>query len=233
MKLSKQFTAKDNVVELIDCDYNVLTVLSRFSLPLGFGNKTIGELCEESAINTDSFLLIINFLLSGEIDKELLGRILPTDVVYFLHNSHDYYLSYKLPHIRVNLCNALDDTHNDINPIIVKFFDDYTDLVRKHFNYEESVVFPYVKALCNGEPSDYSIDVFRRSHDDEVAEKLADLKNIILRYYSTSMPFKMYDALADIYNCEEDLNSHAHIENNILIPMMTRMENNLDDHAAH
>ena len=222
--LSKQFAAKDSVVDLIDYDYNVLTVLSRFSLR--FGNKTIEELCEESGINTDSFLLIINFLLSGEIDAEALHRISPVDVVYFLHNSHDYYLSYKLPHIRANLCNALDDTHSDINPIIVKFFDDYTDLVRKHFSYEETVVFPYVKDMCEGRQSDYSIDVFRRSHDDEVAEKLADLKNIILRYYSTSMPFRMYDALADIYNCEEDLNSHAHIENNILIPLMTRMENN-------
>ena len=53
--LSKQFAAKDSVVDLIDYDYNVLTVLSRFSLPLGFGNKTIEELCEESGINTDSF----------------------------------------------------------------------------------------------------------------------------------------------------------------------------------
>ena len=78
--LSKQFTARDNVVDLIDYDYNVLTVLSRFSLPLGFGNKTIGELCEESGINADSFLLIINFLLSGEIDAELLSRISPVDV---------------------------------------------------------------------------------------------------------------------------------------------------------
>ncbi len=220
------FVANDSVVDLIDYDYNVLTVLSRFSLPLGFGNKTIGELCEDSGINTDSFLLIINFLLSGEIDEKAMERISPVDIACFLHNSHDYYLSYKLPHIRTNLCNALDETHKDINPIIVKFFDDYMALVRKHFNYEESVVFPYVKSLCDGEYSDYSIDVFKRTHDDEVAEKLADLKNIILRYYSTSMPFKMYDALVDIYNCEEDLNSHAHIENNILIPLITRIENN-------
>ena len=98
--LSKQFAAKDSVVDLIDYDYNVLTVLSRFSLPLGFGNKTIEELCEESGINTDSCLWIINFLLSGEIDAEALHRISPVEVVYFLHNSHNYYLSYKLPHIR-------------------------------------------------------------------------------------------------------------------------------------
>lgn len=224
MRISKTYTAKDSVVDLIDYDYNVLTVLSRFSLPLGFGDKTIGELCDEAGINPDSFLLIINFLLSGEINQAIMSRISPVDVAKFLHNSHDYYLSYKLPHIRTNLCNALDSSHDDINPIIINFFDDYTGLVKKHFDYEETVVFPYIEALCEGKPTDYSIDVFRRNHDDDVAEKLAELKNVILRYYSTSMPFKMYDALADIYNCEEDLNSHAHIENNILIPLIDRIE---------
>ena len=224
MRINRFFTARDSVVELIEHDYNVLTVLSRFSLPLGFGQKTIGELCEESGIHTDAFLLIINFLLTGEIDIATLPGVGPADVVYFLHNSHDYYLTYKLPHIRANLISALDESHKDINPIIIRFFDDYTTLVKKHFNYEEKVVFPYVRLLSEGDNSDYRIDVFRRHHDDEIEEKLGELKNIILRYYSTSMPFKMYDALADIYNCEEDLKSHARIENDILIPMISRIE---------
>ena len=224
MRINRFFTARDSVVDLIEHDYNVLTVLSRFSLPLGFGQKTIGELCEESGIHTDAFLLIINFLLTGEIDTAALSGVGPGDVVYFLHNSHDYYLSYKLPHIRANLIAALDGNHGDINPIIIRFFDDYTTLVKKHFNYEEKVVFPYVRALSDGDSTDYSIDVFRRHHDDEIEEKLGELKNIILRYYSTSMPFKMYDALADIYNCEDDLKSHARIENDILIPMISRIE---------
>lgn len=224
MRISRLFTARDSVVDLIDYDYNVLTVLSRFSLPLGLGDKSIGELCEETGINPDSFLLIINFLLSGEIDKETMGRVKPADVAAFLHNSHDYYLSYKLPHIRANLIAALDDRHNDINPIIINFFDDYVALVKSHFNYEESVVFPYVSDLSEGRRSDYSISIFRRVHDDEIGEKLSDLKNIILRYYLTFTPFKMYDALADIYNCEEDLKSHTRIENDILVPLIAQIE---------
>ncbi len=209
---------------LINEDYNILPVLSRFSLPLGFGNKTIGELCDDSGIDVNVFLLMVNFLLSGTIDEKLVGKVSASDVVDFLHNSHDYYLSYKFPHIRANLLNALDQHHSDINPIIINFFDDYIRLVRQHFKYEEEVVFPYVKSLAKGVKTNYTIDVFRRHHDDEVSEKLSELKNIILRYYTTSMPYKMYDVLVDIYNCEEDLDSHAEIENSILIPMITRIE---------
>lgn len=223
-KVSKNYTAKDSVVDLVNEDYNILPVLSRFSLPLGFGNGSVGDLCREANIDVNVFLLVVNFLLSGEIDESLLGAVSPLDVVKFLHNSHDYYLSYKFPHIRANLLNALDDSHQDINPIIVKFFDDYIDLVRHHFEYEEKVVFPYVKTLQGGQHSKYTIEVFRRQHDDDVEEKLSELKNIILRYYTTAMPYKMYDVLVDIYNCEEDLASHALIENKMLVPIISKIE---------
>jgi regulator of cell morphogenesis and NO signaling len=223
-KVSKNYTAKDSVVDLVNEDYNILPVLSRFSLPLGFGNGSVGDLCREANIDVNVFLLVVNFLLSGEIDESLLGAVSPLDVVKFLHNSHDYYLSYKFPHIRANLLNALDDSHQDINPIIVKFFDDYIDLVRHHFEYEEKVVFPYVKTLQEGQHSKYTIEVFRRQHDDDVEEKLSELKNIILRYYTTAMPYKMYDVLVDIYNCEEDLASHALIENKMLVPIISKIE---------
>lgn len=51
-----------------------------------------------------------------------------------------------------------------------------------------------------------------------------ELKNIILRYYSTSVPYKMYDALVDIYNCEDDLKSHSQIEERILVPLVRKLE---------
>ena len=96
--------------------------------------------------------------------------------------------------------------------------------MKKHFDYEEQNVWPYIRDLRSGtSQSAYHIDIFIKHHE-EIGEKLSDLKNIILRYYSTSMPNKMYDALVDIYNCEEDLNSHHDIENHILIPMVAAIE---------
>ncbi len=223
MALSRKFNPGDRVTDLVMEDYNILPVLSRFSLPLGFDNKTIGTLCREAGIDTDAFLLIVNFLVSGTLD-ELPDDVSPLLIVKFLRNSHDYFITYKFPHIRANLLAALDDSHSDINPIIIKFYDDYIESVRKHFDYEDNVVFPYIEALVEGLHTDYNIEIFRRNHDDEVSDRLAELKNIILRYYTTSMPYRMYDALVDIFNCEEDLESHADIENHILIPLISNME---------
>ncbi len=201
MKKSRTFSEQDSVVDLINEDYDILPVLSRFSLPLGFGSKTIGELCAQSGINVQVFLLIVNFLLSGHIDTSRLSAVSAREVASFLHNSHDYYLQYKYPHIRANLLTALDPAHADINPIIVKYFDDYIHEVEAHFRYEEQKVFPYVESLSE--------------------------KNIILRYYSTSVPYRMYDVLVDLYNCEDDLKQHAQVEDNILVPLISELESRL------
>ncbi|MBD5316982.1 MAG: hemerythrin domain-containing protein [Bacteroides sp.] len=224
MKVSRRFTAGDTMVDLVTEDYNILPVLSRFSLPLGVGSLTIGELCESQGISTDVFLLIVNFLLSGNIDSRMLLNAPVTGVVDFLHNSHNYFLNYKFPHIRANLLEALDDDHPDVNPIIVNFFDDLVRHVNDHFRYEETTVWPYVRALAEGKKTDYRISTFSRQHDDEISRTLNELKNIILRYYNTSKPDKMYDVLVDIFNVEEDLESHNVIENEILVPLVAAAE---------
>lgn len=223
MKFRRSYSAKDNMVDLINEDYNILPVLSRFSIPLGFENKRIADVCCDANIDVEGFLYIVNFILSKKIDLDKLDSISPIEIVNFLHNSHEYYLEYKLPHIRQNLLCALDENHSDINTAIVRFFDNYVEQVKEHFKYEENVAFPYIRELLDGVASKYSIDVFRNHHDD-IDENLSDFKNIILRYYTTSMPHKMYDVLVDIYNCEEDLNTHTDIENHILIPMIAHIE---------
>lgn len=204
MRISRTFAPHDTLADLIREDFNILPILSRFRIPLGFGNLTIKEVCGQSGIDPVIFLLVINFLLSGHITGPLPKGEAALGIVDFLHNSHDYFLVYKLPHIRTNLVNALDNIHDDINPSILQFFDDYVSQVREHFRYEEETVFPYVRDLASGILSDeYDISVFSKNHED-IDEKLSDLKNIILRYYTTSKPDRMYDALVDIFNIEED-----------------------------
>ncbi len=223
MKPIKVYSADDKILELIADDYNVLPLLSRFSIPLGFDDKTIQDICHDNNIDVNVFLLIVNYIMSGTITIDAIKHVSAVDIVDFLHNSHEYFLSYKFPHIKQNLIAALDRDHSDINPAIIDFFDSFVKHVEQHFDYEETVVFPYIYALSKGQKCDYSIDVFKHHHD-VVSESLTELKNIILRYYTTSIPNRMYDVLVDLYNCEEDLESHNNIENRVLIPMVAAME---------
>lgn len=223
MAINRYITDRDTMADLIRQDYNILPVISRFNIPLGVGNKNIAQVCEQAGVNKRVFLMVVNFMLTSHVD---VGEAKESDIigiVDFLHNSHTYFLDYKFPHIRTNLQNALDAAHPDINPAIMQFFDDYVEQVKLHFAYEENTVFPYVRSLINSETSSYNIEIFRKHHD-EVSVKLTDLKNIILLYYTTTKPDKMYDALVDIFNCEADLESHADIENHILVPAISTIE---------
>ncbi len=223
MKYPRKFSTTDTMVELVNYDYNVLPLLSRFSLPLGYGSMTIGEVCRDADIDSNVFMLIIQYTIAGTIDNEYFSKVKATDLVKFLENSHEYFISYKFPHIRQNLMQALDDYYTDINPSIVKFFDKFVSKVRNHFRYEERNLFPYVRALyANQQTTTYSIDTFVKQHDD-IGDTLAEFKNIILMYYKTSVPNKMYDVLVDIYNCENDIQSHADIEDDILVPMVKQL----------
>lgn len=224
MKYYHSFTERDSLLELVSENYNIIPVLSRFSIPLGFGNRSIGKVCKSQGIDCELFLTIINFILTGSLEYSRIGMISPLSLVDFLKRSHEYFIDYKFPHIRANLVAALDEHHSDVNPSIIAFYDNFVDNVLAHFRYEEDNLFPYIRGLVNGEVSDdYNISVFRRQHV-EVSESLNELKNIILQFYNTDVPNRMYDVLVDIYNCEEDLDTHADIENHVLIPLITQLE---------
>lgn len=227
MKVSRRFTQSDSVVDLVEADYNILPLLSRFSLPLGFGDKTIGRTCDEANIDVDVFLLVINHIITRQLpDLIQIEKLRPMAIVDFLRKSHGYFVDYKFPEIRTKLLRALEESHNDINPIIVRFFDDFIRHIHHHFDYEENIIFPYIEAVASGKHTEYDISIFRKQHDD-VGDTLRELKNIILRYYSTAKPDLMYDVLVDIYNVEADLDSHADIENNIMVPRIEFLEKQL------
>lgn len=223
MMQPRQLRYDDVIIDIINDDYTILPLLSRFSIPLGLGNETLNDVCRRNDIDVKALLLVLNYIRTGIIDSSYISVVSPLEVVRFLKNSHDYFINYKFGHIRKNLIAALDLETNPTNNLILKFFDSFVKKVEDHFRYEENTVFPYVENLVDSKKSAYTIEIFERHHE-EVVDALAELKNIILRYYRTTAPNLMYDVLVDIYNCEEDLASHSDIENNLLIPMVYDLE---------
>ena len=207
------------------CDrYAVLQVMSRFGIALGFGDKTIAEVCAENKVDTATFLAVVNMLMNFGNGAELAGEVSVRSLTDYLHNSHGYFLDFRLPAIRRKLIEAIDCSHNDVAFAILRFFDEYVAEVHKHMDYEEQKVFPYVEGLLRGEhPEGYSIDIFRRHHD-QVEAKLAELKRIIIRYYPSGSTNELNGVLFDIFTCERDLASHNDIEDRLFIPAIKRLE---------
>ena len=50
----------DKMSVLMNSADEALQIISRFGLPLGIGEKTVGEVCRDSNIDTATFLSVIN-----------------------------------------------------------------------------------------------------------------------------------------------------------------------------
>lgn len=225
MENSKRYKAADRMSELVGENYNILLVMSRFGISLGFGDQTIEEVCRRSGVDVPTFLAIVHATIDPSYEPSPdEGPISVESFLRYLHNSHNYYLDYRLPELRRKLIEAIDGRHGDIAFAVLRFFDEYVGEVRKHLSYEESKVFPYVRQLLAGTSrGDYSIDTFFSQHD-QIADKLTELKNILVQYYPSEDSFELNGVLFDIFSCEEDLATHNDIENHLFVPLVRELE---------
>ncbi len=218
----------DKMCDLICENYTLLQVLSRFGLPLGFGEKTVEEVCRENGVDCPTFLSVVNFILDGCTQMaEEPGRISVASLMLYLRQSHGYFLGFYLPYIRRKLVEAIDTSSEDkIARLILHFYDEYVEEVRKHMDYEDENVFTYVDGLlAGGSPAaGYRISAFARRHG-AVDAKLTELKNIIIKYYPEEEKNLLLNAvLQDIFSCEQELGSHCKVEDLLFIPAVTELE---------
>ncbi|MEE1098606.1 MAG: helix-turn-helix transcriptional regulator [Alistipes sp.] len=220
------YSAGSRMSDLVGDNYSLLMVLSRFGISLGFSDRSVDEVCRNSGVDTATFLAIVNTMLDKSYNPFEEGREISIECfLEYLHNSHTFYLKYRLPELRKKLIEAIDCRHGDIAFAVLRFFDEYADEVRRHLEYEESTVFPYVKGLTKGviDPS-YSIRMFSSQHD-HIADKLSELKSILVQYYPAEDSFELNDVLFDLFSSEDDLAMHNYIEDHIFVPAVQRLEN--------
>ena len=111
--------------DLICENYPMVLVMSRFGIDLGFGEKNIGEVCRQNKIDTYTFLTVVNFLTETETipAAEVHKDISISSLITYLHNAHDYFLNFRLPHIRHKLTEAIVSCPKDVAFVIRRFFD--------------------------------------------------------------------------------------------------------------
>ena len=198
-------------------------------IALGFGEKNIGEVCRQNGVDACTFLTVVNFLVE-EVNTpvENISKCLSIEnLIRYLHNAHDYFLNFRLPHIRRKLVDAISGCPEDVAFVITKFFDEYAEEVNKHMSYEERAVFPYVRNLLEGKRDPkYNITIFRKRHD-QIEMKITELKNILIKYYPGAGTNMLNSVLFDIFATEEDLASHTRVEDYLFVPAILALEKQL------
>lgn len=219
------YEASDKMISLIRDNYNLLQSLGSFGISLGFGDKTVKQVCDDQNVDTNTFLAVVNFTINGYREMDDVSRLSVPTLLLYLKASHDYFIGFQLPFIRKELVDALDENDN-LARLILKLYDEYSRSVTQHMKYEEKTVFPYVESLIAGKPmANYAIDMYSKHHGQE-SMKLRELKSIIIKYFpGDSLRNNQLSAtLYDIYNNEEWLALHAEVEDKIFIPAIKYLE---------
>ena len=225
MKNQKMYEPDDKLISIIADNYNILQALGCFGISLGFGDKTVREVCDDQHVDTYTFLAVVNFAINGYRGYDDAYRLSVPTLLKYLRACHAYYIDFELPFIRRELEEALDENDN-LARLILKLYDEYAHSIINHMRYEEKTVFPYVEKLESGEaPKNYDIHIFSKHHE-QTDQKLKELKNIIIKYLPSDglRNNQLSATLYDIYNCEDWLTQHAEVEDYLFIPAIRELE---------
>lgn len=219
------FKHTDKMRDLVREHSSLILVMGRFGISLGFGDKTVREVCRAHGVDENTFLEVVNFVSNRKYSYESLS--LPS-LIGYLKQAHEYYLEFNLPNIRRKLIEAIDCSgKNELALLILKFYDEYVAEVKKHMEYENEVVFTYVEQLSQGYLNrNFSISTFIGKHAP-IEYKLNELKDIIIRYYPEKNNYLLNAVLLDIILCEQDLSTHCGIEDQLFVPAVKLIEQQL------
>ncbi|NDW17526.1 hemerythrin domain-containing protein [Dysgonomonas sp. 216] len=221
------FNKSMKMSDLIDADCNLLLLLLRLNIPLGFGDKSVETVCQQNGFDVNCFLFLANFQSSKSIInvEEEFGKLRVEPFLYYLRSSHDYFLKDRLPNIRRKLQLVFAPEEKDLSDVIMNFFDNYVKEVYDHMTYEDEVVFPYIYSLLKRTNNNgYNIGIFEERHNN-IENEVEELKRILMKYLPGMKNQRLItNILLELFTTQEELGVHTFIEDNLVVPRIREIE---------
>ena len=206
------------MADMVAANYDLILMLPRFGIPLGFGEQSVKEVCRRCNVDENFFLTVCNIYTFDDYrpDAEEAAAIDCRLVEEHLQASHRYYIDERLPHLQRHLDHIADAAGEQQAAVLKKYFADYCKEVRDHVRREERNLSDMVNT--GGQRSRNVNDHYQKSHDN-IKDKLSDLTQIILKYIpGERLNEEMMELVFDIMQLSRDLEKHAEIEEMLLLP---------------
>lgn len=210
------------MADLIATNHNLILMLPRFGLPLGFGNHSVHEVCEVHGIDEAFFLIVSNIYTfddympsADELSNTHLQQLIP-----YLRMSHSYYINKRMPHLQEHLNHLVNTMNNKVAETLNHFFEDYRRELAKHFKKEEAQLFPFIERLRRGEKISDKVTNYLVDSHHNIKDQLSDLMQILYKYLrpTDSQHEELVELIFDILQLSEDLEKHTLIEERLLMP---------------
>jgi regulator of cell morphogenesis and NO signaling len=164
-------------------------------------------------------------------------------ILDYIRKTHRLYYLKKLPEIEQSIALLLENYSGDhpLLSLLKNFFKSYQADLTEHMASEEGQLLPHIEYLYKIEKDkldleeffyrtrQYSIEKFIASHDN-TEEDLQKVRDAIQTYdppKTNVTPYRIL--LSQLQLFEKDLNIHAFIEDQVLLPRAMKIENELQE----
>lgn len=223
------FSENTKMADVILTNGRLLYVLPYLGIELGFGEKTVKQVCNDKNVSAPLLLLICNIYTFVDYSPQSddLKQIPIEGIISYLQSSHKDYLEVRMPQIINDIHNLVTTCNLKNGAFLYSFCEKYEQEVIAHLKYEEEIVFPYIIQLLNGvKEKQYKIKEYETNHSD-IDASLNDLKNIIIKFLPPNCTIeKCRDILQNLFMFEFDLSKHTLLEDKILISLVEHIEKN-------
>lgn len=212
-------------------------VLHRFDIQLDNPHKSLELACEEAGIDADFFVELLKVYLDPTSFDAMTFKAFEIPVIIdYLRKTHTFFLSKRLPEIELVFSNLLKH-FDDENPFLIfmmRFYANYRTSLIKHIDEEEHYLFPLSLQLHAWQDDPkvnciyYSLKKFTEVHTDHLETALKEVKNSARNHLPEMDNFTLYQVLfTQLDSFEADLHIHHLIEDEVLVPMVMKIENEL------
>ena len=232
------YNSDSKLYDVVINDPSVITVINRFNIFLGLGDKTVREFCELKKIDKNFFLTILNTYINEDyFPEEILKSFSISRIIGYLEKTNNYYQEFQLPNIERHFDHLIMKSgSNDNNlSLLRKFFNELKQELISRIE-SDNKWFPYLIKLDNiikendnkGEvPPSYD----EISNENNLIEDiLNDLKNFfIIHLHGTYDQNLCYAVINAIYTLEKDIKQNNRIRDRILIPIAESLKDSYSE----
>ena len=200
------------------------------------GGQTLVDACTSKGFDSTLTAAELAAVVTKDVVSEW-ATMAAVELIDHLESTHHRYLWEELPRLSA-LVTKIASVHGERHPELSAIAECYEKVradLEPHLIKEERVLFPMIRelAVAQSVPSFHCgtlrnpISMMLREHD-AVGELLAQLRQLTGDYQVPADGCPSYKAcFAGLAELEADTHLHIHKENNLLFPMVVRMESEL------
>ena len=215
------------VSEIVINEPSAVTVLNRFGITLGVGDKTIAKVCSEHDIDPDFLATILNtFINKDYFPERIIDSFSAKEIVSYLSKTNAYYEHYQLPNIErhFQLLISKSVPQNNNLGLMLQFFHEVKQELMNRIANDRDKWFPELLAHTAKPLSASQPTVETENTSDTIEDKIDDLISMMVIHlqgdYDTNLGVAVLFAIVSLKN---DITQNNRIRNRIMRPMHEAM----------